>query len=191
MGLLTENSINTEVALELYDKATGLAERNAKKQGKKSYAAIEIETELTQLIRPILLENKLLDPEIYSRIEKLINNWYSEKEICKCAAVQHSLINLLPDIKEALEAEIKTAISELRQHLESKIRDEGIPISGDEPLANNENLTVKQQKLITRYVAIRDLDEAIKGKSSLDASDIETAKTALSTCLKNRPDWSE
>jgi hypothetical protein len=50
-------------------------------------------------------------------------------------------------------------------------------------------LTPKQEKLKTRYNAIRELDDQINDKNCLEIN--KTAKKALNSCLENHPDWSE
>lgn len=192
MGLLDKKGVDTQEAIKLYDQAEGMAKRSAEAHGKKVYGAEQIADELDKLLRPILMRENLLDAKEYTRIQQLIYDWDSEVDTGKCAAVQMNLINLLPVIKQQQQQQIKTTVSEYRLHLEGKMKGEGcFTFSEDGSITANEALTTKQQKLMTRYVAMRDLDESIKGKTTLDEKDIETARDALRTCLDNKPDWSE
>jgi hypothetical protein len=101
--------------------------------------------------------------------------------------------------KKEFASTIKTIVKNLEAHLANKMQKEGfVPTYendlSDESFVNlsdSEEYTPAQRKLITRYDAIFKLNKQIGHKSNLDESDIQTAKVALDTCLKNKPDWSE
>jgi hypothetical protein len=82
---------------------------------------------------------------------------------------------------------LKNIVTDYKTHLEKQLQQEGLPISAKA----SEAKTPMQEKLINRYQAITQLQEQIKEQKLLDLSNKASAKEALSTCLKNKPDWSE
>lgn len=195
MGLLEEKKIDTDLAISIYAEANKKANKKAEEAKQKAYGADEIATELEKLLSPILMEKNLLDKEEYSRIEGLINQWdpknLSNKKMGACASIQQVLLGLLPICKQ--QQQIKTTVSELKNHLENKIGKEmAFIIDGEGNLVElSSKITPKNEKLAMRYKAIFELDKTIKDKSNLSAEDIEKAKKALKTCLNNKPEWSE
>lgn len=95
--------------------------------------------------------------------------------------------------KQNFANQIKTTTSELFEHLNDKLADEGFIFTeqGLASLHKNDERTPKQQKLINRHFAMHQLHERIKDKTTLDGGDIEAAERALKTCLNNKPEWSE
>lgn len=84
------------------------------------------------------------------------------------------------------EETIINTISLYRDHLRKKMENEGLF-----EYASSYRTTAKQDKLIKRYEAINNVYYQINKKSSLNGNEFENVKDAVSTCLRNKPEWSE
>lgn len=201
MSLIEKNSIDTNKAIKIYNEAEKIAKNKAEQAHRKDYAADDIAPEIEKIITPILMSKNLLDPNEYSRIEQLVNDWYPEnlnqQAMMNCALMQQVITSLLPIFKRDQQLhqqqQIKTTVSELKDHLKNKIDREGAYIFDNKghPIASSPEISSKNKKLATRYNAIFELDRRIKDKNILDPDDLQEAKNTLNVCLSNKPGWSE
>lgn len=84
---------------------------------------------------------------------------------------------------------LNDAVSFYKNHLESKLEENGIkiPLSGD--LSTEASPII--QKLIIRYESILQLESRLENKEYLTLDDKKFAKQQVKKCLNNTPYWSE
>ncbi|MFA5960873.1 MAG: hypothetical protein WC785_10200 [Tatlockia sp.] len=88
--------------------------------------------------------------------------------------------------------DLKQITGDYKHHLDQKFKENGF-IRTETGIQRNDNkpLTSKQEKMINRYTAVVNLEETLKNKKTMRDEDVVAAKETLTTCLNNKPDWSE
>ena len=84
---------------------------------------------------------------------------------------------------------LRATVPAYRDHLKAKLIENGVNLDTIKEI--QPGTLPRIQKLINRYNAIVTLDIKIKDKVYITLDDIEYAKTTVTTCLKNKPTWSE
>lgn len=118
--------------------------------------------------------------------EELYNPTTSQTFISEAlASIEESAVNVNIEV-----AALQSSVHLYLKHLEKKLTDNKIGYITGEALIMTKRLSPMQEKLITRYNTILDLDKTI-GKPHLNPADIRYSKKAILACAANKPYWTE
>ncbi len=116
------------------------------------------------------------------------------------ATIDSAVLQRMQQYRQNQEKTIIQTLSQYEAHLRQKLISEGLlvlqKLKSEGQLADvmirvDALTTTKQQKLLTRYKAIRAVYNDIKDNSPLNKEEYKKVKDAVITCQENKPAWSE